>query len=137
MLEIGSALEFAHGIARPGSPEESVEKLIVGLVSPTELVSAYQMGVMKFKTSDLVLVIASHDAEIISAWPRNKYIESAFSKCTKEQLVTIRLAQESAHQVVKLPVNHVAFWLVVEVRKLPAPIMTVLAMPYTVEAEPN
>jgi hypothetical protein len=134
MLESSNSLEFAHGAARPGSPEERIEKLVVGLVSPTELVAAYMNGVVTHKVSDLVLVIATHDAEVITAWPRSKYIESALSKCTKEQLAAIRLAQESAHRVVKLPAERVAFWLVVEVRTLPAPIMTVLSMPYDVEA---
>jgi len=129
---MNQGLLFAHGIPQPGSSAEEVEKMIVGLFTPTDLFLAYQMGRQKYGTGDLVLVAAKQDPEIISAWPRKKYIEVAMRRCTPKQLATRRLAQESAHQAANLPVDSVAFWFVLEVRQLPEPIMTVL---YTVAHE--
>ena len=131
---IGNDLLFAHGTPQRGSSAEEVEKMVIGLFSPpTDLLSAYQMGRHKFGTGDLVLVVAAHDPEIISAWPRQKYIESALSRCAPGQLP--RLAHESAHKVAKLPGDSVAFWLVLEVKQLPVPVMTVLyTTPYEVSA---
>lgn len=134
MFEIGDTLEFAHGIAGPGSPEEIVEKQVVGLFQPKELVAAYLTGVQAYKSSDLVLVAAKHDPEVINPWPRDKYIEVALRRCTQAQLARFRLVQESAHQIAKLPKEYVAFWLVLEDRQAPVPIMTVLSMPYKTEA---
>lgn len=122
---VGSKLQFAHGAPQPGSPAEQVEKLVASLFpDPTDLLAAYQMGLHTYKTSDLVLVVAKEDAELISAWPRQKYIQSALRLCPPAALP--RLAHESAHRIAKLPVDSPAFWLVIEVRQAPAPIMTVL-----------
>lgn len=100
--------------------------MVVDLSSPEDLVAAYLMGRMKYGTGDLVLVVAQHDSEIISSWPRQKYIENALQGLTPKGRATVRLIHESAHQVTKLPVDSTAFWLVIEVRQLPMPIMTVL-----------
>lgn len=133
-----TSLEFAHGTSQPGSSAEEIEKMIVGLFPPSDLLAAYRMGLQRYGTSDLVLVAAQHDPEIISAWPRRKYIESALSRCTPNQLSTIRLVGESAHQVAQAPVDYVAFWLVLEVKQLPVPIMTVLyTVPYEITATAN
>jgi|WetSurMetagenome_2_1015567.scaffolds.fasta_scaffold228057_2 hypothetical protein len=122
---VGSKLQFAHGAPQPGSAAEEVEKIVAALFPvPTDLLAAYQQGLHAHKTSDLVLVVAKEDAEIISAWPRREYIKSALHRCPKAALP--RLAHESAHRIAKLPIDSPAFWLVIEVKQLPAPIMTVL-----------
>lgn len=123
---VNASLQFAHGPSQAGSVSEEVEKKIVGMFPPSDLLMAYQLGRQTYKTNDLVLVAAKEDPEIITPWPRHEYIKSALHRQSPKQLARIRLAQESAHRITKLPVESAAFWFVLEDNQLPAPIMTVL-----------
>jgi hypothetical protein len=129
MLKTGLELEFAP-IGVPHQQQAQIKQLL-----PSEdLRAAYLMGQVTYRTSDIVLVVASHDPELISAFPRFEYVKSALKNDAAKKLA--RIASESAHQVAKLPTDMIAFWLVIEERGAPFPFMCVLnATPYEIGSD--
>ena len=108
----------------PGTTDDC--KKLVQKLPPADLFDAYRQGRHEFKTSDIVLVVAAQDHEIVSAWPRAEYVKGALSRNNPKQLATLTIASKSAHQVMLLPAESDAFWLVVEVKQMQFPIMCVL-----------
>ncbi len=111
MLQIG--LDFA-----PGTTDDC--KKLVRNISPDDLFNAYRLGRHSYNTGDLVVVVDNEDHENFQAWPRSEYVKRA----VHNEAFTI--AKQSAHQVMLLPAESDAFWLVVEVRQLQIPVMCVL-----------
>lgn len=126
MLKTG--LEFA-----PGTTEEA-QKLIVRMFQPGELLGWYKNARRTYKSGDLVLVTDARDPSGVTAWPRAKYVEQlrvGMGAANGPRMVQgLTIAHQSAHQVVKLPNDSDAFWLVV-ILGAQVPSMCVLyASPY-------
>jgi hypothetical protein len=116
-MSIEFDLEFS-----PGIPAE-LQKEIMQLLPAQDLISAYRMGMSTYHTRDIVLVVARHDTEIINAFPRREYVRQALNDAARKKA---RVASESAHKVARVPAETDAFWLVIEDRSLPFPVMCVL-----------
>lgn len=112
-------LDFA-----PGTTEDC--QRIVQKIQPGHLYDAYRLGRTRYDTSDVVLVVNEDDLETINAWTRSRYVEHALRGNSPGQLATLAIASKSAHQIMQLPRESDAFWLVVEIRALQFPVMCVL-----------
>ena len=112
-------LDFA-----PGTTDDC-KRLVQQHLTPNDLFDAYRLARHTYSSGDIVLVIAAHDPEIINGFPRSEYIKSALGRNTRAQLAVLGIANRSAHQVMMLPADSDAFWLVIEKRGQ-LPIMVVL-----------
>jgi hypothetical protein len=122
-----TGLEFASGTT------EDCQKLIARLFRPAELLGSYQHARRLFNSSDIVLVSDEIDPADLTAWPRRKYIQQLrvnLGQHAKRVLPFLTMNTKSAHQIVRMPLDSDAFWLVIE-RRFETPIMCVLfANPY-------
>jgi hypothetical protein len=124
----GTGLEFA-----PGTTEDC-ERLVVRLFQdPKVVLGAYRAARQQFRTGDIVLVTAEDDPSGFKASPRADYVATlrrGLGSGGAKLLEVLGVANQSAHQIVSLPRESDAFWLIVN-RKQAIPIMVVLfAAPY-------
>jgi hypothetical protein len=130
---LGTALEFA-----PGTTEDC-QRLVTQLFQkPGAVLGAYRMARQRFGTSDVVLVTAQHDGSGFEAMPRNHYVERlrrGLGRNGAKMLAALGIAHKSAQEVVSMPRESNALWLVIN-RKDAMPIMVVLfAAPYATGAD--
>lgn len=96
----------------PGTPDW-FKHLLARLCDANEVFNAYRMGRVNHNTSDLVLLVSDQDPEI-KILPR-----AAFLKDLRARLghlapkLQIKMAHHSAHEVVKVPAEWDAMWIVV------------------------
>lgn len=125
MLKTG--LEFANGTT------EDCQKLVVSMFKPSELLGWYKDARRLYKSSDVVLVTDATDPSGVKAWPRAKYIEQlrvSMGRNAERLMPSLTMSTKSAHQIVRMPGDSDAFWLVIA-RGNQIPIMCVLfANPY-------
>ena len=102
-------LFFAPGTSEP------MKKLAQSL-PPYDLLKAYREATVAFSTTDVVLVLAVRDNQVVGfvAKPREAYIEEAFRQWTPAQRAIHPLASSAAHKKVQLPQDAPSFWLVIE-----------------------
>jgi hypothetical protein len=103
------SLEFAPGTGEVA--KELAQKLPAGA-----MLQAYRQAKRALGSSDIVLVIADHDPEGFDAMTRAEYKKRALGRNTKKQLDKLPIANATAHQIMKLPEDSNAFWLVIESR---------------------
>jgi len=129
---LGTSLEFA-----PGTTEDC-QKLMAQLFKPGELLGAYRMARQRFGVSDLVLVTAQQDGSGFEAMVRSHYVSrlrQGLGRNGAKMLAALGVAHKSAHQVVSLPKESDAFWLVIN-RRDALPVMVVLfATQYATDAD--
>lgn len=102
------SLEFG-----PDTPERM--KDLVKSIPPYDLLQGYRQAAQEFNTTDIVLIIAVHDEEVLAfeAKPRAVYVKEAFNNAA----TTLHpMAKTSAHRHMKMPKDNPAFWLVLELR---------------------
>ena len=122
MLKTG--LEFA-----PGTTEDC-KRLVMRLYPPDVLLGAYRTAREMCQTSDIVLV-ASDQSPDISGGSRSEY-RKHLKQIFGERAPVFRMWSESAQNVLQLPSEADAMWLVVDVHGEQLPIMCALfAMPYS------
>lgn len=114
------SLEFAPGTS--DTAKRLAQQLPAGA-----MLQAYRTAKRAFNTTDIVLVIADHDPEGFDAMPRSEYVQKALGKNTPQQLRVLPIANQTAHQRMKMPVldnvESNAFWLVIESRENQASVM--------------
>lgn len=130
---INQGLEFA-----PGTTDEC-KKLVVGLMEPAQILSAYRHARSQFSTGDLVLSISQQDPSGFQAEPRTAYIKRLQDANSKQIPLLMRgLAAKSAHNIAKLPGEGEALWLIIARGPQAVPIMCVIfAVPYETTAIAN
>lgn len=117
-------LEFGPNTA------EAHKKVVYGLFAARQLRTAYRIARREHNTADLVLVCPNLDPNEIFAGSR-----SSMSVHLQEQF-KFPVPLMSAHSMVKLPVDHDAFWLIIPLPKCEIPLMVVLyALAYEQVAE--
>jgi hypothetical protein len=128
----GTALEFA-----PGTTEDC-ERLIAHLFKPGDVLAAYRVARQRFGTGDLVLVTSQRDGSGFEAQVRTHYVKrlrDGLGRNAAKMLASLAVAHQSAQQIVKLPKESDAMWLIVN-RPDAMPIMVVLfAAPYATGAD--
>jgi hypothetical protein len=128
MLKTG--LEFA-----PGTTDEC-KKMIGGLFKPGDILSAYRMARIEFKTGDLVVSVSESDPDGFEAEPRTAYLKRLRQTRGSVPLLMQGLAEKSAQSVVRLPFESDAMWFIVVRGSQAVPIMCVLfAAPYVEGAQ--
>jgi hypothetical protein len=129
---LGTALEFA-----PGTTEDC-QRLMAQLFKPGELLGAYRMARQRFGVSDLVLVTAQQDGSGFEAMVRSHYVgrlRRGLGRNGAKMLEALGVVHQSAHQVVRMPADSDAFWLVIN-RRDALPVMVVLfATQYATDAD--
>lgn len=129
-MSFGKGLQFAQGVSR--EVQIAIARMFPEPQGPKDLLGAYRQAQASYGTNDIVLVVAAHDPELITSFPRAEYVRAALKGEARQKE---RVARESAHQIVRIPAEGDAFWLVIEDRKLPIPVMSVLyTVPYKTEA---
>lgn len=113
-------LEFGPNTA------EAHKKLIYGMFAPRQLLSAYRTARREHNTADLVLVVLNMDPSDMFAGPRSSMSEHLTKK------LKFPAPLMSAQRMVKLPVDHDAFWLIVPIPNCDIPAMVVM---YAIEYE--
>lgn len=83
-------------------------------IPPGALLQAYREARETFRTSDIVLVVNKENTEGFLASPRAAYIEKAFVRWNDVQRAAHPLAREAAQKKLQMPLDALAFWLVVE-----------------------
>ena len=128
MRKIG--LEFAPGTT------EHCKRLIAKLFTPTDIFDAYRMGRHKFQSGDLVLIAAEHDRSGFEVKPRIEYLKelrAALGAKAPLVLPKITMSNKTAHNVMRLPFDSDAMWIVV-IRGQDIPVMCVVyATPFFTE----
>jgi hypothetical protein len=130
---LGTGLEFATGTT------EDCQRLVARLFQrPEEVLDRYRTARKLHRTSDLVLVTAEHDPSGFDTLPRARYIHRlriGLGRDGDAMIAALGIAHRSAHQVVSLPRESDAFWLIIN-RKSAMPVMVVLfAAPYASDAD--
>jgi len=130
---LNQGLEFA-----PGTTDEC-KKLVMGLMEPGQIFSAYRHASAQFSTGDLVLSISQQDPSGFQAEPRTAYVKRARDANNKQVPLLMRgLAEKSAHSISKLPAEGDALWLIIVRGPQAVPVMCVLfAVPYETAAVAN
>jgi hypothetical protein len=128
MLKTG--LEFA-----PGTTDDC-KRLVGQMFPPTALLSAYRNARETFKTSDIVLV-ASDQSPDISGGTRLEYVKH-LKQTFGMRASAFKMWRQSAHSVMRLPLEAEAMWLVVTVHGVALPVMCVIfATPYEIATAPE
>jgi hypothetical protein len=90
-------------------------KKIVESIAPRQLLGAYLEAREQFQTADIVLVGHREGNEDgFAAAPRSVYVETAFVRWNEMQRAAHPLARESAQKKLQMPMDALAFWLVIE-----------------------
>lgn len=131
MTQLRAGLEFANGTT------DDCKRLVGQLFTPGQLLGAYRTAREKLKTGDVALVTAEHDPSGLELHPRLEYIKqlrAGMGSNAAKLMPALTIAHKSAHQIVSLPWESEAFWLVI-LRHQQIPIMAVLYVtPYEVAA---
>lgn len=129
MLQTG--LEFA-----PGTTDDC-KKMVARLFQPNDILGSYRHARGKFRTGDLVMVGSESDPSGFNVEPRTAYIKrlrQALGSHAPRTMLSLGVANQSAHSVVKLPFEADAMWLIIT-RGKEMPIMCVLfTTPYEMTA---
>jgi hypothetical protein len=99
-------------ILAPGT-SEGMRKTVESL-PPYDLLKAYRDARATFNTPDIVLVIHEGNDDGFIASPRSVYIEKAFVRWNETQRAAHPLARDTAQKRHQMPVDALAFWLVLE-----------------------
>lgn len=99
-------------IIAPGTSDGM--KKIAEALPPYDLLRAYREARHTFNTPDVVLVIHQGNDEGFLASPRSEYIEKAFIRFNEIQRMAHPLVRETAQKKLQMPIEALAFWLVVE-----------------------
>lgn len=131
---LNNGLEFAKGTTK------DCQRLVQRLFDPADLLGAYKMARIQFKSGDLVLVVSEEDPSGFDARPRMEHIAkiraSMSPRNAAKMMPVLAIAHKSAHQIVSLPFESNAFWLVIT-RREALPIECVLYVtPYEVATSP-
>lgn len=133
MIQLGSMHQTNIDFA-PGTPQE-YQKIVQLLGPPSNLYTAYRIARAEYKTGDVVLVVGVQEPEVVDKFPRDEYVKRALSKLTPAQRKVCTIVHKSAHQIMKLPFESDAFWLVVEIDRTVAPITCVMHATRSVKAD--
>ena len=126
MLRTG--LEFATGTT------DDCKRLVTKLFGPEEILGAYREGRRSFKTGDLVLVTQEENPSGFEVMPRVAYI-ARLREGAPKILPVLAIAHKSAHQIVSLPFEAEAIWLVILRRGQPSVDVVIFTTPYEVATE--
>lgn len=119
---IKTGLEFARGTT------DDAKALIARLFTPEQILGAYREASVVFGIKDLVLSAAEGDPSGFDAAPRTAYaarLRRALGAQGAAMASSITLLETSAQQVVQLPADSDAVWLVI-VRGQDLPCMIVI-----------
>lgn len=115
------------------STTEDAKRLVGRLFTPADIFGAYRDARAAFKTGDIVLVAAESDASGFEARPRVEFLRQLRQVIGSraDQVLSIHaIAHRSAHQMMRLPFESDAMWVVV-LRGQDVPSMSVIfATPY-------
>lgn len=115
----------------PGTSDDC--KKVVGQLPPTALLDAYRTAKHSAGTGDIVLVISDQDPDIRggSRAEYARHLRHIFGARAAE----FGVFTKSAHDVVSLPTEEEAMWVVVTLKGAEIPLMCVIhAMPYAEDA---
>jgi len=120
---MGYGIEFANGTT------DACKNLVARLFKPTELFGAYRMGRQQHLTSDLVLVTSEADPSGFECWPRTEYTAKILGNMNAAAASAMRagltMAHKSAHEVMQVPWEDNAWWLVI-LRREAIPVMVLM-----------
>lgn len=102
-----TSLEFAPGTG-------DVARKLAEALPPDTMMAAYRMAKQSLKTTDIVLVIGDREPVGFQGMTRADYIKLALGRNGPKQLRALPIANATAHQIMKLPVESNAFWLVIQ-----------------------
>lgn len=123
-------LEFA-----PGTTEDC-KKLVSNLFDPGEILGAYRMAREQFKTSDIAIVVSERDPSGFNAMTRIEFVKRLRAETGRNApklLSALTMAQRTAHNIMKLPSESEAMWLVIDRGRENVPVTCVIfSAPYEV-----
>lgn len=123
-------LEFA-----PGTTEDC-KKLVSELFEPSDILGAYRMARERFKTSDIAIVVSEKDPSGFNAMTRIEFakrLREMTGRNAAKLLSTLTMAQRTAHNIVQLPSESEAMWLVIDRGRENIPVTCVIfTTPYEI-----
>ena len=131
---LGTLLDFA-----PGTTEDCQRLAFRLFQEPRKVLKRYRTFRRQFGTSDLVLETEESDPSGFNGMTREYYVNSKLRSLGQggAKLAALLGIDQSAHQVVSLPPESDAFWLIIN-RRDALPVMIVLfAAPFATDADAN
>lgn len=129
-------MAFRTGLGFGAGTSEDCKRLVQQLFQPEALFSAYRTARDAYRTNDIVLVASDRHPDVLGGtrWAYARHLHQIFGKRATE----FRMVSESAHEVMSLPRDSDAMWLVIDLQGADLPVMCVIyAIPYEAAASAN
>jgi hypothetical protein len=124
---IKTGLDFA-----PGTSDEC--KKLIAKIPPESLVKAYRNARRESGGSNDIVLVISDQSPDISGGTRAEYV-SHLRRILGRRAAELKIYDHSAHEIMQMPRDSEAMWIVVDTRQSDWPIMCVVyALPYEVSA---